>query len=304
MPLAVTRKAPSPSLSVTPATVALTLVAAIRVWPLRWSKRKSPDSVFAPSVSCAPITLTVTVGPAGRSSSATVDVLTAIEIVPPVSVMPGSVRLESETVSRPATPVLVKTSRPVASLMSTNVPSLSSEVVGSLLTIVTLTVSPVASTVKSAVSAVPAIVSVVFVPVTTTLPGAKVAVSSPAKLTPGSVVVTVPLNAPLTPVVAIFRLAAPLLTVTRPPPRLSAALVTSISMSAPSRVKVMSPLSFWPATSSVPPVTARRTKPVAVSSSARTVPVSATPGTVRAKVPLNEPATLPALREAAGPVPW
>ena len=112
-------------------------------------------------------------------------------------------------------------------------------------------------------SVVPAIVSVVPVPVTVTAPGANVAVSCPPKLTPGSVVVTVPLNEPRDRG-ADFRFAAPLVTVTRPPPSFSDALVTSSSMSAPSRVKVMSPLSFWPATSSVPPVTARRTKPVAV----------------------------------------
>ena len=95
--------------------------------------------------------------------------------------------------------------------MSTNVPSLSSEVVGSVLATVTLTVSPVASSVKSAVSVVPAIVSVVPVPVTCTEPGAKVAVSVPPKLTPGSVVVTVPLKVPVT-AVPIFRFAAPFVT--------------------------------------------------------------------------------------------
>ena len=91
MPFGVTRNAPSPAESVTPATVALTLTAAIRVWPLPWSNRKSPESVLPPKVSEAPIALTVTVGPAGRSSSAAVEVLIAIEIVPPLRTMPGSV---------------------------------------------------------------------------------------------------------------------------------------------------------------------------------------------------------------------
>ena len=89
MPFAVMMKAPSPSLSVTPLppTVTLTLrfATAIRVMAVRWSKRKSPDSVWPPKASEAPIALTVTVGPAGRSSSAAVEVLIAIEIVPPLS---------------------------------------------------------------------------------------------------------------------------------------------------------------------------------------------------------------------------
>ena len=164
--------------------------------------------MLPPKVSEAPIALTVTVGPAGRSSSAAVEVLMAIEIVPPLRTMPGTVNSGFVTVSRPATPVLPKTSTPVASGMSTNVPSLSSEVVGSVLATVTLTVSPVASSVKSAVSVVPAIVSVVPVPVTCTEPGAKVAVSVPPNATPGSVVVTVPEKLPVT-AVPIFRFAAP-----------------------------------------------------------------------------------------------
>ncbi len=67
-------KTPSPLLIVAPepsgsVTAALKFANTIRVCVGVWSNRKSALTVWPPSVSVAPSTLTVTVGPAGRSST-------------------------------------------------------------------------------------------------------------------------------------------------------------------------------------------------------------------------------------------
>ncbi len=107
--------------------------------------------------------------------------------------------------------------------MSTNVPSLSTDVPGTLVKPI-LTTPGAESIVKLPVSSWPAIVTLVFRPVTWTLPAAvsKVAVRSLLKAMPGRFEATWPVKFPLAPVAVIARCAEAPLTVSRPPPSDSA----------------------------------------------------------------------------------
>ena len=270
------------------------------------------------NVRLAPSTWTVTVGPAGRSSTigvvptvttsltAALVVLIATVMSPPLKVMPGSANAKPLTLIVPATPPLRMISAPVASLMSTNAPSVSRLVFGSLLTTPIFTRPGAASTVKLPSSCWPATLSLTSVPVNSTLPAAvsMSALRSPVKVTPGIDVVTAPVKWAVAPVSSSLRLPVSPLIVTRPPPSETAPLAMSNSMSPPFLTSERSPLSVWPATLSVPPLTASLRYFVApvVSICSASVPASETPGTVRATAPLICPA-MPLLATVRSPLP-
>ena len=209
--------------------------------------------------------------------------------------------------------------------MSTNVPSLSSEVAGAVLATVSLTCSPSASSVKSPCSERPAIVRLTSVPVTRTRPAAvsNSAVRLALKATPGIVVVTAPVKEPVTPVAAIVRFALAPLIVSTPPPSESAALVTveadvaaglgdrevagerlaeQVQRAAGDReAQVARAGQLELAGLAVDRNSWSTAAPVVLSCSV-SAPVRLTPGTLSATVPLNW-AARPALRTSRSPLP-